>query len=165
MTPAANRPDLCRIGESAFTQLLCTLSQRSSEPRNPSTPLTVPDAHEQITSSVLLKGLRLSGRVLVQFPKAFVTYATHVLTGLDWNAAEAQRLLDDTAGELGNMLAGCVATHLSEDGYACTLGTPLVSRNPLALLEVHPEVELGGAELTWEGYRLAVQIQCQYVGP
>jgi CheY-specific phosphatase CheX len=165
MTPAANKPDLCRLSESALTQVLNTLLPRSSAAGNPSTSLSGSDAHEQVSSTVVLTGPRLSGRVLVQVPKGFVRHATHVLTGLDENAAEANGLLDDTAGELANMVAGCVATRLLQDGYACTLGTPSVSRNSLPSLELPPGIDRGGAELTWEGYLLAVEIQCQYADP
>ncbi len=163
MTSLPNRPDLRRIGESALTQVLSTLSPRSSTAGNPSTPLIASDAHEQITSSIALKGPRLCGSVLVRLPRGFVTHATHVLTGLDGNAAEANGLLDDTAGELANMMAGCVATHLAQDGYACTLGTPSVSRNSHRAIELPPGDESGGTELTWGGYRLAIEIQCHYV--
>ncbi len=165
MTGAANKPDLCRISESAFTQVLNTLLPRSSAAGNPSTSLSGSDARDQITKSVLLTGPRLSGRVLVQVPKGFVRHATHVLTGLDGNAAEANGLLEDTAGELANMVAGRVATSLLEGGYACTLGTPSASRNPLPAFELPAGLERGRAQLTWEGYLLAVEIQCQYAAP
>ncbi len=165
MTPAAKKPDLCRISESALTQVLNTLLPPSSAAGSPRTTLSGFYARDQITRSVPLTGPRLSGSVLVQFPKGLVTHATHVLTGLDGNAAEANGLLDDTAGELANMVAGRVATRLLEDGYACTLGTPSVSRHSLPLLELPPGLERGRAELTWEGYQLAVEIQCQYAAP
>ncbi len=162
MTSLPNRPDLRRIGKSALTQVLSTLSPRSSTAGNPSPPLIASDAHEPITSSIALKGPRLCGSVLVRLPRGFVTHATHVLTGLDGNAAEANGLLDDTAGELANMMAGCVATLLSQDGYACTLGTPSILRNSQGSIQLPFGVERGRAELTWEGYLLAVEIQCQY---
>ncbi len=161
MTPAVKKPDLCRISEDAFTQVLSALFPCSSTAGN-SSPLTASDAHEQITSSVLLKGPRVSGGVLLQFPKGFLTHATHCLTGLEGNAAESNGLLDDTAGELTNMVAGCVATRLSKDGYACTLGTPSILRNSQGSIQLPFGVERGRAELTWEGHRLAVEIQCQY---
>jgi CheY-specific phosphatase CheX len=165
MTSAANRPDLCRIGEDAFTQVLNTLLPKSSMAGNPSSCLSCPDEVAQITGSVLLTGPGLCARVLLEVPKGFVTLAARILTGLDGPAAEASGLLEDTAGELANMVAGGVATRLSEDGYACTLGIPMVSRHPLPSPELPPGVVRGGAALTWAGYRLAVQIQCQYAAP
>jgi hypothetical protein len=84
------------------------------------------------------------------------------LTGIDEAAAERNGLLDDTAGELANMVAGGVATRLRENGYACTLGTPSVSRNACLPVENQATVERGRADLICEGHRLAVEIQCHY---
>jgi CheY-specific phosphatase CheX len=165
MTPDSHRPDLRRIGESAFTEVLSTLLPLSSTVGNPATHTGLADARDQITGSVLLTGPRLSGSVHVQLPRGFVTHAIHVLTGFDVAAAEANGLLDDTAGELANMVAGRVATRLAEDGYACALGTPSVCRKSLLPFEHQTAVEHGRAELICEGHRLGVEIQCRYAAP
>ena len=162
MTSASQRPDLRRIGESAFTEVLNTLLPLPSAVGGPATHTALSDARDQITSSVLLTGPRLSGSVHVQLPKGFVTHAIHVLTGFDGAAAEANGLLDDTAGELANMVAGRVATRLAQDGYACTLGTPSVSHSARLPMENQAAVEHGRADLICEGHRLAVEIQCRY---
>jgi len=59
MTSASNKPDLRRIGESAFIEVLDTLlsvpaTVRESAPGRPAAP-------DEISSSVLLTSQRLSG--------------------------------------------------------------------------------------------------------
>jgi CheY-specific phosphatase CheX len=165
MTPASHGPDLSHIGESAFTQVLNTLLPLSSTSGNRDTYTALSDANDPITSTVLLAGPTLSGNVQVQLPKGFVKYATQLLTGIDGASADTNGLLDDTAGELANMVAGRVATRLAEDGYPCTLGTPSVFRSSPPPIEPQAGVERGRADLICEGHRLAVEIQCRYAAP
>jgi CheY-specific phosphatase CheX len=165
MTPLPNRPDLRRIGESAFVEVLDTLLRLPSTVGNPATRIAFPDPRDQITCSVLLTGPGLSGSTHLHLPKGFVIQAVHVLTGFDAATAEANGLLDDAAGELANMVAGRIATLLAEHGYACSLGTPSVSHNALLPIENQPAVEHGRADLICEGHRLAVEIQCRYTAP
>jgi len=161
MTPDSHRPDLRRIGASAFTEVLATLL---------SLPVTVPestndrpvsDAPDGISSSVLLAGQRFSGSVHLQLPRAFVAHAVRLLTGLDGDAGNANALQDDAAGELANMVAGRVASQLAADGYSCKLGTPSVARSRLTT-QGQPAVEHGRADLICAGHWLSLEIQCCY---
>jgi CheY-specific phosphatase CheX len=162
MTAASNRPDLRHIGESAFIEVLNTLLRLTATVGNTVTNSALADARDQITCSVPLAGRTLSGTVHVQLPTDFVTLAVHVLTGLDPASAQANGLLDDTAGELANMVAGRVAARLAEGGYACTLATPSVSRNSRLPFKDQTAVEHGRTDLICEGHRLAAEIQCRY---
>ncbi len=165
MTSLPHRPDLRRIGESAFTEVLETLLRLSPKVGNPATRIAHSDTRDQISSSVLLTGPGLSGSVRVQLPRSFVAQAAHVLTGIEGAAAQANGLVDDTAGELTNMVAGRIAMRLAEDGYACSLGTPSVSRNAQLPIENETAIERGRTDLICEGHWLAVEIQCRYTAP
>ena len=162
MTSPPNRPDLRGIGESAFMEVLETILRLSPKVENPATRTTHSDTRDQISSSVLLTGPGLSGSVHVQLPKSFVAQAVQVLTGIEGAAAQANGLVDDTAGELTNMVAGRIAMRLTEDGYACSLGTPSVFRNAQLPNENETAIERGRADLICEGYWLAVEIQFRY---
>jgi CheY-specific phosphatase CheX len=162
MTPASNRPDLRRIGAGAFTEVLDTLlslpSVRESADDRPAAP-------DQISSSVLLTGQRLSGNVHLRLPLAFVAYAVRRLTGLDEDAENANELQDDAAGELANMVAGRVASQLAADGYSCKLGTPSVSRDAHIATQNQNGVAHERTDLICEGHRLSLEIQCCYADP
>jgi CheY-specific phosphatase CheX len=165
MTPASNRPDLNRIGESALTEVLGTLLALPATVREPTTDSPVSAAPDEISSSVLLTGQRLSGSVHLRLPQAFVAYAVRRLTGLDGDAGNANELQDDAAGELANMVAGRVASQLAADGFPCKLGTPSVSRNARLATINQDGAAHGRTDLMCEGHWLSLEIQCGYAAP
>jgi CheY-specific phosphatase CheX len=160
MTAPAHKPDLRRIGESAFTEVLGVLLSLPATPGNSAGSSTVSPV--QITGTVPLAGQRLAGTVRLQLPRAFVAHAVRLLTGLDGHAAEADPVLEDTAGELANMVAGRVAVQLTSEGFPCSLGTPSVSRVACLANERSPGADLGQAALFCDGHRLSVQVECRY---
>ena len=86
MTPASDKPDLRRIGESAFTEMLGTLLSLPATIREPAADRPVSAASDEVSSSVRLTGQRLSGSVHLRLPQAFVSYTVRRLTGLDGDA-------------------------------------------------------------------------------
>ena len=165
MTLAANKPDLRRIGEGACTEVLATQLSLPVTLCNSSGHSPLSEAPNEIASTVLLAGERLSGSVHIQFPRAFVAHAAHLLTGLDNAAGDATAILEDTAGELANMVAGRVAVQLAAVGYPCTLGTPSVSRSARLPKEAEPGVDHGRTDLLCNGHCLSLEIQCRYAIP
>jgi CheY-specific phosphatase CheX len=160
MTPAAQKPDLRRIGESAFIEVLGTLLSLPAVVRESATDRPVSDPPDQITSKVLLTGQRFSGSVHLQLPRAFVARAVRLLTGVDGDAGNADGLLDDAAGELANMVAGRVASQLAADGYSCKLGTSSVSRGARLTIDSRSGVVHGRTDLICDGHWLSLEIQC-----
>jgi len=165
MTPASNKPDLRRIGESAFTEVLGTLLSLPATVRESANDGSASDALDPITSSVLLTGQRLSGSIHLQLPQAFVVHAVRLLTGLDGEAGNAKDLQHDAAGELANMVAGRVASQLAADGYPCHLGTPSVSRTARLPIEIQPGLHHGRTDLICEGHSLSLELQCRFAAP
>jgi CheY-specific phosphatase CheX len=165
MTPAFNKPDLRRIGESAFIEVLGTLLSLSGAVRESADNRPVSAAPDEMSSSVLLTGLRLYGSVHLRVPEAFVADAVRRLADLDGDAGNANELQDDVAGELANMVAGRVASRLAAEGYPCKLGTPSVSRNARLATENQDGVAYGRTDLICEGHRLSLEIQCCYADP
>jgi CheY-specific phosphatase CheX len=165
MTLAANKPDLRRIGESAFMEVLGTLLSLSAIIENSASHTLRYGAPDQITSTVPLTGQRLSGSVHVQLPQAFVKHAVHLLTGLDTVPGDATALLDDAAGELANMVAGRVAAQLAGDGYPCTLGTPSAAPSARPPIKTQPGVDHRRIDISCKGHRLSLEIQCRYAVP
>jgi CheY-specific phosphatase CheX len=159
MTSASNRPDLRRIGERSFTEVLGTFLSLPATPGDASNLPPVSVAPEQITSTVLLEGRQVSGAVHVRLPQAFVAEAIRSLTGLDGAAT----VLEDAAGELANMVAGRVAKQLEAHGYPCNLGTPSVSRRAPVPTEPEPRDDHGQADLFCNGHWLSLELRCRYV--
>ena len=165
MTPASNKPDLRRIGASAFTEVLGTLLSLPATVRESANDGPASDSLDPITSSVLVTGQRVSGSVQLQLPTAFVAHAVRLLTGLNGDAENADELQSDAAGELANMVAGRVASRLAADGYPCKLGTPSVSLSARLATKNQNGVAHGRTDLICEGHWLALEIQCCYAAP
>jgi len=165
MTPTSNRPDLQRIGQSAFIEVLSVLLSLPATVGNSSSHSSIPSAPDAITSTVRLTGQRISGSVQVLLPLAFVTHAAQLLTGLDGAASDTIALLDDTAGELANMVAGRAAVQLGAAGFPCTLGTPSVCRSASLPVETVPGMDHGRTELFCDGHWLSLELKCRYAVP
>jgi CheY-specific phosphatase CheX len=160
MTPALHRPDLSPIGQSAFMEVLAAFPPLAATPRAPSAQTSVP-APDQLAATVHLKGSRVSGTVRVLLPLPFVARAVKQLTGLD--GIEGVAVHEDATGEIANMVAGRVAAKLAAEGYACTLGTPSVSRNASLSVANEPGLHQGRADLLCGGHCLFLEIQCRYL--
>jgi len=165
MTPTGNRPDLQRIGQSAFIEVLRVLLSLPATVGNSSSDCSLSSAPDPITSTVRLTGQRISGSVHVLLPLAFVTHAVHLLTGLDGAAPDGIALLEDTTGELANMVAGRAAVQLAAAGFPCTLGTPSVSRSASLPVETEPGMDHGRTDLFCDGHWLSLELQCRYAVP
>jgi CheY-specific phosphatase CheX len=163
MTAASNnRPDLQRIGQTVFPEVLGVLLSLPATLRNSSNLSPHSDVPDQIVSTVLLAGQRLSGSVHLTLPMAFVAHAVNIIAGLEDHAQDANAILDDAAGELANMVAGQVAVQFAADGYPCTLGTPSIARGKGPPIETHSEVDHGRTELLCDGHLLSLDLNCRY---
>jgi len=165
MTPTSNRPDLKRIGQSAFIDVLSILLSLPATVGNSSSLSSHSIVPDSITSTVRLTGQRISGSVHVLVPLAFVAHAVHLLTGLDGAAPDGVALLEDTTGELANMVAGRAAVQLAAAGFPCTLGTPSVSRSGSLPVEMEPGMDNGRTDLFCDGHWLSLELKCRYAVP
>jgi CheY-specific phosphatase CheX len=161
MIRTSHKPDLARIGERAFTEVLATFLSLPAIPRTSSAQQPLPEASNQLTATVLLSGNGISAAVQILLPAVFVAQAVKRLTGL--HGSEGEAIHEDTAGEIANMVAGRVAAHLAAEGYPCTLGTPSASRSAFMQPEVQPGTDRGRTDLICNGHCLSVEIQCCYV--
>ena len=165
MTLASNRPDLRRIGESSFKEVLGTLLSLSVTLPDSSKHSPISIASDQISSRILLTGPQLSGSVHIQLPEAFIARAVRVLTGFDGASGETKALLDDAAGELANMVAGRVAAGLATAGYPCSLGIPSVSHGAPLPIEIQSGEDHGRTAFMCDGYWLSLEVHCRFKRP
>jgi hypothetical protein len=162
MTFPAAKPDLRRIGESAFQEVLSRLLSWSAAAQTSTGRTLGTDAPPPITGSVSLEGQKVSGTVRIELPEGFVARAVLQLTGLAPAAGGTPLTSDDLAAEIANMVAGRVAALLGTEGYPCRLGIPSVSHKSLGRSETRTGMECGRTELVCEGRPLSIEIQCRY---
>jgi CheY-specific phosphatase CheX len=126
MTLRKETPNLERLGREALAEVLEKLLRWRVT--FPSTGTTLPPLGPgRIVANVALAGSGVSGGVWLHFPRSALARVVRELTGRD-AAPVADDLLEDTAGELANMVAGCVARGLAQTGRGCQLGTPKILR-------------------------------------
>lgn len=162
MTLSADRPDLRRIGESSVKAVLETLFSRPAIRPASANHRPLPCASDPINSSVHLAGPRLSGSVHIQLPAALLRRVAEVLTGLDGATGQLNGLLDDTAGEFVNMVAGRVAVGLAANGYACTLGIPSVAHGAPVAVEPDSAADHCRTDLVCDGHNLSLEVYCRF---
>ncbi len=125
MTSTCSRPDLEEISRSALVEVLGGLLGVPSQEVKAATD-DGRDPEGPMRCVVDLRGTRIRGALVVSIPRAFAAEAARRLTGASSPDSLGPGLLADCAGELGNMLAGRVATRLRLEGHACELGIPQV---------------------------------------
>lgn len=165
MSAVAPKPDVRRIAESAFAQVLSVLFSLPVTARHAPSRTGLPGTGDQIVSRVSLAGAQLSGSVQVQFSLGFVRLAVRRLAGIEGTAQATDAVLVDAAGELANMVAGRVASQLAAKGFPCKLGTPAVVRGEPPSAINQPDASRARADFTCEGHALSVEVHCRYQNP
>lgn len=168
MSSTRLKPDLSQIGRDAVGDVLETLLSQAVTFGSPTGSAPADQAPDAITSTVHFEGPQVSGTVRMHLPVAFAVKVACVLIGLDDAASDAQDVVDDTAGELGNMVAGRVAAQLATQGFPCVLGIPLVVRGPWLPLEfssIGGEADRARLEAFCVGHPLSLEIQCHSLLP
>jgi len=165
MSAIAQKPDLRRIGESVFTEVVLALLSMPVTVQLAPSHTALPSAGDQIVSRVSLASPQLSGGVQVQFPLGFVALAVRRLIGVEGTAQATDALLDDAAGELANMVAGRVAAQLAAEGFPCKLGTPAVVRGEPPSAINQSDASRARTDFACEGHALSVEVHCRYAEP
>lgn len=129
MKPADPQPGFPPIAHLALPAVLDSLLGVTTTAASPPTdPLVDPDP--PFAGAISLTGPSLEGRVRLTLDRAFAEAALARLTGTLPPPRADDPEVADFVGELGNMVAGRIASLLGSRGHPCSLGTPQISRLP-----------------------------------
>lgn len=156
MTPLPPGPELQRMGGQALVEVLDTLlSSPATEVQRVSEAVEAANGLD-LLATVALIGKGVSGAVRLRIPEAFARHAAGVLLGAGGTGPHTQDPLGDLTGELGNMVAGRVASALGRSGHPCSLGLPEVVRSPPV------EGAPGGTPWSCLGYVIRIDVCCHH---
>lgn len=99
-----------------------------------------------LTSSVNLVGTQTGGIVYLEVSEPLLDSLNQAIGGHSPDPSVRESEMADLAGELGNMIAGRIASGLTASGLCFTLSTPVVLRGRRGW---RPEAEVGA------GYRVS----------
>lgn len=113
------------------------LSMKSS----PCAECTFANASERVSSSVGFAGDNVIGVVYLHVSGQFAIRIAAAIFGLASDAVPAQVEANDIVGELGNILAGGLKSHLCDLGFSCAVSTPTIIRGTSFAIESVQGVE------------------------
>ena len=69
-----------------------------------------------------------TGVIYIYAPMALAKVMTTKLTGTEWGEVEEDEMINDSMGELSNMIVGHLKSRLSDRGNSCVLTIPSIVR-------------------------------------
>jgi CheY-specific phosphatase CheX len=132
-------PDTAPEVVEAFTAATVTTFQElTSTPVRPREPIVLSTASATGDISAIIKLRRRSpGRLVCTFPRAVLETLTQRY--LPAGVSLTPEIVDDTAGEFANVIAGQAKTMLKGTPYHYALSTPVVSRDPIPPADIEGE--------------------------
>jgi hypothetical protein len=165
MNPTESKPDLRRIGELAFVEVLQVLMAMPATVQNFPNHRDQEVSPDQMISEVPFTGERFFGVVRLHLPLAFVMHVNCTITGLDHPRTDSDTMLADPAGELANMVAGRVAARLAGEGFPCNLGTPKVTIGASDSAKPESGTDHVRSEFNCADYSVSLELLCRYANP
>ncbi|HAV61186.1 MAG TPA: chemotaxis protein CheX [Verrucomicrobiales bacterium] len=117
--------DLEELVKAAVGEVFSTMLAQQIEPEPPNSPVVNGDA--TIAGSVGFIG-NLTGIVYLYLPQGFAVRLTEKLLGISPQSVESEELVNDSVGELTNMVVGHLKSRLSDRGRSCVMTIPSIVR-------------------------------------
>jgi hypothetical protein len=128
MNPASPVPDLDSIAAAAVREVFAIGFSLHLVPESPDEIRDAPEDGLWLTSLVNLEGRRTGGIVHLEISESLLDQLNESLGDCGRDPSARENELADLAGELGNMIAGRIASGLAASGLRFTLSTPVVLR-------------------------------------
>jgi len=117
--------DLEELLKAAVIEVFGTMIGLQVQPDPPHTPILNEGA--TIAGAVGLIG-RLTGVVYIFAPATFAARLTEKLLGVSGTAIDGDEMVNDSMGELTNMVVGHLKSRLSDRGHSCVMTIPSIVR-------------------------------------
>jgi chemotaxis protein CheX len=150
--------DLDELVTAAVTGLFSTMLHMQMAPV-PVEPRVV-NGQPRVAGAVAFIG-RLTGVVYVHTTAAFARRLTATLLHLEASEVQAEEMINDTMGEIANMLVGQMKSRLADQGIDYLLTIPSVVRGSQFRIEATSSTEGRLFAFETQGKRLFVQFLLQ----
>ena len=117
--------DLDDLLRTAVVEVFGTMLGLEIHPEPPSTP--IPGGSSTIAAAVGFIG-SLNGLVYIYAAEPFAVRITDKLIGLNGDRGHRDEMVNDSMGELANMIVGHFKSRLSDRGNSCSLTIPSIVR-------------------------------------
>jgi chemotaxis protein CheX len=100
----------------------------------------LPSCQERVCGSVGFGGETVTGAVYLHFPEPLAQTIAATMLGLAPEELQDESNVNDVIGELCNMVAGVLKSHLCDAGAVCAVSTPAIIRGSNFQIESIPDV-------------------------
>ena len=117
--------DLEELLRAAVIEIFGTMIGLQVQPEPPNSPIV--NNGSTIAGAVGFIG-RITGVIYIYAPEEFAVRLTEKLIGSELNGADRDEMVNDSMGELANMIVGHLKSRLSDRGNSCVMTIPSVVR-------------------------------------
>jgi chemotaxis protein CheX len=117
--------DLADLLKAAVVEVFGTMIGLQVQPEAPNTPII--SEGSTIAGAVGFIG-KLTGVVYIYSPVPFALRLTEKIVGVEPNEIDGDEMVNDSMGELANMIVGHLKSRLSDRGHSCVMTIPSIVR-------------------------------------
>lgn len=161
MTHTANLTEVREFMTRHLQEVFSTMLSMSPEACEGTEP---PQAANRVTGVVGMAGEEIDGVLYLHLGDDLAVKATAAMLGMGPDDGIGEAEVNDVVGEITNMVAGGLKSHLNDLGAGCAMSTPGIIRGSSFVVETVPDVvrELLGFDC--EGSRLLVELHIHSKG-
>lgn len=162
ITSSATTFDVRSFVSATLIGVFDTMLGLKATPTNNLPPRPVEPAVERVTGCVGLGGEGLCGAVYIHLPAPLASRLTAAMlrTTVDQLAGDAE--VNDTVGELCNMVTGGLKSRLCDAGKPCALSIPSVIRGTSFHIQGQPEARQEVLRFDCNGELITIEIQLKF---
>jgi chemotaxis protein CheX len=123
-----------------------------------------PDAPNRVTGVVGMAGEEIDGVLYLHLTDDFAKKATAAMLGMGPDEAVGEAEVNDVVGEITNMVAGGLKSHLNDLGAGCAMSTPGIIRGSSFVVETVPDVVRELLGFVCEGSQVLVELHIHSKG-
>lgn len=161
MTQTANLTEIREFMVQHLREVFSTMLSMTPET---SDSKELPQTANRVTGVVGMAGEEIDGVLYLHLGDDLAVKAASAMLGIGPEDGLGEAEVNDVVGEITNMVAGGLKSHLNDLGAGCAMSTPGIIRGSSFVVETVPEVvrELLGFDC--EGSRLLVELHIHSKG-
>lgn len=137
MNPTVELTEVREFMKRHLVEVFETMLSRKAVPSGAPVPETTA---ERVCSSVGFGGETVTGVAYLHLSGEFASTAAAAMLGMA-DEVPVESEVNDVVGELSNMLAGGLKSHLADLGLPCAVSTPTIIRGTCFAIESLPDVK------------------------
>jgi len=161
MTHTASLAEIREFMIGHLTEVFSTMLSMTPETSEHTEPL---QSASRVTGVVGMAGEEIDGVLYLHLTDEFANKATVAMLGMGPEDPVGEAEVNDVVGEIANMVAGGLKSHLNDLGAGCAMSTPGIIRGSNFVVETLPDVVRELLGFVCEGSRLVVELHIHSKG-